>query len=305
MLTIFAIPKPFRGNIGIIQRNAIQSWCRLRPVCEIILFGNDEGTAEVAAEFNIRHIPEIARNEYGSPLFDSLFEQAERLATHRLIAYVNADIILMADFIQAVSQIHMEKFFMTGRRWDLDMNELLDFSKPDWDSILRSRVFKDGQLHPPVGCDYYMFPRGLFGKIPPFAIGRTGMDNWFIYKARTLGIPVIDATPVVTCVHANHERTYASVGLQGPQGETDLVSGTEFQHSVELIGGKDHAFSLEYASFVLTPRGLKPALSPRHIYFRIRALPIIHPRFKFLLVLFKVFERLVTKARSTMGGSGS
>jgi hypothetical protein len=46
MLTIFAIPKPFRGHIGVIQRNAICSWLELRQACEIILLGDDEGTAE-------------------------------------------------------------------------------------------------------------------------------------------------------------------------------------------------------------------------------------------------------------------
>ena len=60
MLTIFATPKPFRGHIAVIQRNAIRSWTLLRPACEIILMGNDEGTAEIAAEFGVRHVPEIA-----------------------------------------------------------------------------------------------------------------------------------------------------------------------------------------------------------------------------------------------------
>lgn len=54
MITIFSTPKPFRGHFEIIQRNAIQSWLRLRPGCEIILLGNDEGTAE----FNLRHVAE-------------------------------------------------------------------------------------------------------------------------------------------------------------------------------------------------------------------------------------------------------
>ena len=31
MLTIFTIPKPFVGHIGVIQRNAIISWLNLSP----------------------------------------------------------------------------------------------------------------------------------------------------------------------------------------------------------------------------------------------------------------------------------
>src|SRR5215510_12506337 len=65
MLTIFATPKPFRSHIAVIQRNAIRSWTLLRPACEIILMGNDEGTAEIAAEFGLRYVPDIARNTFG------------------------------------------------------------------------------------------------------------------------------------------------------------------------------------------------------------------------------------------------
>src|SRR5436309_411668 len=44
MLTLFAAPKPFRGHIGIIQRNAITSWTKLQPRPEIILYGTQECT---------------------------------------------------------------------------------------------------------------------------------------------------------------------------------------------------------------------------------------------------------------------
>ena len=37
MLTIFATAKPFRGHDGIIQRNAVASWTRLRPQPESVL----------------------------------------------------------------------------------------------------------------------------------------------------------------------------------------------------------------------------------------------------------------------------
>src|SRR5262245_24272757 len=72
MLSILAFPKPFRGHIATIQRNAISSWTRLRPQCDIFLFGDDEGTAEVAKEFGVCHVPEMARNEYGTPLLSDV-----------------------------------------------------------------------------------------------------------------------------------------------------------------------------------------------------------------------------------------
>jgi hypothetical protein len=38
---------PFRGHGAIIQRNALKSRALLHPGVEIILFGEDEGSAEV------------------------------------------------------------------------------------------------------------------------------------------------------------------------------------------------------------------------------------------------------------------
>src|ERR1700686_3381548 len=101
MFTLFAIPKHFRGHFATIQRNAILSWTRLAPRPEILLFGNEEGTAEIAHELGLRHFPEVARNEFGTPLLGDLFRKAEQQASSPLLGYVNADIILTNDFISA------------------------------------------------------------------------------------------------------------------------------------------------------------------------------------------------------------
>ena len=53
MLSMFALPKPFKGHIGVIQRNAIASWARLPSKPEIILFGDEEGTAQAARDLSL------------------------------------------------------------------------------------------------------------------------------------------------------------------------------------------------------------------------------------------------------------
>ncbi len=69
MLTIFTTLKlrnmTFSGNV---QRNAIQSWMALDLPCQILLLGNDEGTAEIAAEYGLHHEPNIARIGDSPPL---------------------------------------------------------------------------------------------------------------------------------------------------------------------------------------------------------------------------------------------
>lgn len=151
MLTIFTTPKPFRGHEAIIQRNAIKSWTLLYPDCEIILFGDDEGAAEVAKNFGIRHEPKVLRNEYGTKLLNYIFDQAREIAQHDLLCYVNCDSILMNDFIQAVQHVYRwrEPFLIIGKRWDIDISELWDFSESDWEQRLRTLAFQEGKQRPP------------------------------------------------------------------------------------------------------------------------------------------------------------
>ena len=98
MLTIFTVPKAFNGHIDIIQRNAIKSWTLLEPRCQVILAGDDEGTDLAARDLGVEHIPNLTRNDFGTPLLDSAYQQVEDAAKYPLICYVNADLILMNDF---------------------------------------------------------------------------------------------------------------------------------------------------------------------------------------------------------------
>ena len=87
------------------QRNAILSWTRLTPRPDIFLFGDEEGAAEIARELGLRHFPEVARNEFGTPLIDDLFSKAEKNASTPLVGYVNSDIILTDDFSAALERV--------------------------------------------------------------------------------------------------------------------------------------------------------------------------------------------------------
>ena len=78
MLTLFSTPKPFMGHIDVIQRNAILSWQQLHPEIEVILVGDDAGTATVCQELGIRHIAEVRRNKYGTKYLASIYDAVER-----------------------------------------------------------------------------------------------------------------------------------------------------------------------------------------------------------------------------------
>ena len=247
MLTLFSIPKPFAGRIATIQGNAIQSWTRLRPGCEVILFGDDAGVQEAAGQFHARHIPDVTRNEFGTPLLDSVFDRVEREASHPLLCYVNADIILRKDFLAAVQSIPFGKFLMVGRRWDIDLKEAIDFTDDGWDGPLEQLRTRQGTLHPSTGIDYFVFPRRLVGGLPPFAVGRPGWDNWFIYRARSLGIPVVDATRVTTVIHQNHDYTHVKEAID------NTAEGPEGERNRKLVGGWQNVFYIRDATHVLVP----------------------------------------------------
>ncbi len=272
MLTIFSIPKPFRGHIGTIQRNAIQSWLQLSPPCEVVLCGDDPGVAEAASEFGIKHLSHIARNEYGTPLLNSAFELVQQMARERLIAYVNADIIFLSDLTAAVKRVTAKRFLMVGQRWDLDVCSPIDFKSEDWEPLLRRQVYSRGTLHPPAGSDYFIFPTGAIGEIPAFVVGRPGWDNWLIHRARALGLPVIDATGANTVIHQNHDYSHLREDAKIPTLESD-----DARYNLKLLGDQEHVFTLYNATHLLTRRLLVPAWTPAHFKRRWKALPVLKP----------------------------
>jgi len=272
MLTIFTASKPFSGHIDIIQQNAIRSWLSLRPECEIILFGDEQGTAEIAAKLGVRHIPEVKCNEYGTPLISDIFQVAQAHALHPLMCYINADIILMRDFMKAVARVAHRKsrFLLAGRRWDLDVDDFLDFGA-HWEQQLKAQLIQNGQLHPPAGTDFFVFPRGLCRNIPPFAVGRPPWDNWLLYRARKLGIPVVDITRVVSVIHQNHDYDHV------PDRRGQSWEGPEADYNRALIGSWDYVFTLFDATYILTSKRLFPALGFKYLQRRCEALPVFFP----------------------------
>jgi hypothetical protein len=213
LITLFSAPKPFTDpHIAMIQRNAIKSWTLL-PDVEVILLGEETGLAEVAIELGVKHIPNVARNEAGVPLISSMFQLARENSNSDLLCIINADMILMPDFVEAAKQVEGQrsKFVLLSQRWDLDVTQPLDFLN-GWENRLSSIVHRQGTLHRPAGSDFFLFPLSTFHEVPAFTIGRAGWDNWMIYKARKEGWAVIDCTPSVMIVHQNHDYAHLPDG---------------------------------------------------------------------------------------------
>jgi hypothetical protein len=260
MLTVFAIPKPFVGHTGIIQRNAVRSWCRLHEEVDVILFGNHVSIRREAAELKVRHVGEIETNKYGTPLISHVFDLARQDAGHETRCYVNADVILTGDLVRALRQIPFPEFVMTGRRCNVDVTKPLEFAEPHWQEDLRRLLKESGELALRWALDYFLM-RGsrVLENIPPFAVGRPMWDNWFLYHARRKAIPLIDAGVMAMAVHQNHDYHHV------PERRGWKWNGPEADANRALTAGLDHVYTLDDATHVLTEWGLFPAEKRRDL----------------------------------------
>ncbi|NPV76155.1 MAG: hypothetical protein HPY59_07240 [Anaerolineae bacterium] len=280
-LTICTAPKPFTNpHIAMIQRNAIRSWRELGSEVDILLVGDEPGIQEAANELGVHCAPEVARNSQGTPMVSSMFELARQLGSP-LVACVNADILLLPDFVRVarLAAGRFSEFLVVGQRWDLDVREPLDFSA-GWQDRLRADLKKRGRLHPRGGSDYFIFPRHGYTGMPPLVIGRAGWDNWMIYEARRNGWAVVDASRSVTIVHQNHDYSH----LAGGQPH---YRHPETAENIRLGGGERTIFTLLDCNFEAVDAELRPPpFSWKKLWREMEVFPLVRMRSRALGWLF-------------------
>jgi len=239
MLTLFAIPKPFVGHFGVIQRNAVRSWIILAPEVQVILVGDEEGVAEAAMELGVEHLAKVGRNEFGTPRLDDALARVDAVARYPLRCFVNADIVLLDDFLPAVRAIaaRSSSFLMVGESHNMEINDPLDLSNQDVRAELRGRAARDGRSRGATAIDYFVFTAGLFDPVPPFVVGRARFDNWLVWCARQRGM-VVDASRAVVAVHEAHDYNHVAGGQDGAH------FGAEAERNLDLAGGKRRLFTI-------------------------------------------------------------
>jgi hypothetical protein len=257
MLTLFTLPKAFRGHIGTIQRNAILSWKQLCPQPQIILLGDEDGIADIARAQGLQHVPRIAKNEFGTPLMSDAFAEARRLATYDIFCYINADILLLGNFLDAVERVSREfdKFLAVSKRVNVNIAQPIDFHT-GWEAQFRKDCVARGTLAPDTCIDVFVFPRTTFARVPAFAIGRLWFDHWFIRAARKAGLPVVELSPSSPVIHQNHDYNHV-------QGSIEAIwLSQESQRNLKLYGKVLHDYTLSDATHQLLPDGQIEELPP-------------------------------------------
>lgn len=297
MLTIFTIPKPFEGHNRIIQINAIKSWKFLKPECEIFILGDDDGVNDVSNEFDINHFPEIKKNSYGTPLINDAFEIARINATHDYLCYVNADIILTNDILNAIHKIssNMSSFVAIGKKWRAEINSSIVFDDTwfkNLDNFVKIRCFRkwEDEL---LAMDFFVFPKRLDIKLPPMAVGRPWWDTWYIYQARHKKIPVVDISAVNIAVHQEHDYNHVpdrrGIIYHGPESD-------ENENIFKEMGTLDY-YGFNDATHILTKRGLKRAIGLKYLRRHIDTIPVFHPRLKPLAYVGNKLVEITRPAR--------
>lgn len=230
-LSIFTTCRSFlHSKFGLIQRNAIGSWLQLQPRPQIMVMGIDPGSKEICEELGIIHIPDIQLNEFGTPLLGSMFTEAEKRAESEVLALVSSDIILFDDVPKA-AEILLQKFpngFVGGvRRWDKNVEQLIDYSDPDW--VAKHR--RDCTPGHPAAGDFFLFKKGTYvNGVLPFSVGRASADNWLVHEAMRLGC-CVDLTRSVTIIHQMHDHSHIPGDMDG------MVNGPEFRKNRDLVAG--------------------------------------------------------------------
>jgi hypothetical protein len=217
----------------------------LTPRPQVILFGDEPGIRETCTEFSLLHVSDVSKNEFGTPLLNDIFEKAESLSEDGLLCYINADILLMSDFSAALAAVagKKDRFLMGARPWNLDVNEEIRFDG-DWEPAIAERAVGQGSLRSERSCDFFVFSRGLWGSLPPFAIGRAYFDNVLLHRTRRLGAALVDATPSVISVHQNH-------GYASHLGGANMLDNVEAQRNVSLAGSPSRRLTWKSATYVV------------------------------------------------------
>lgn len=257
-LTLFTVPKPFRGNMEMIQYNAIKSWTMLAARPEIILLGNEYGTREIAAELRTLHISDISTTQAGTPLIDSIFLSAEMNSQTPWLAYINCDCMLLDDFSSSMLALQdglnacaIDDFLLGSQRIEIDINRPLPFNDADWQADLIDDISSKGVYDSKAANEIFLFNKGLFQDIPAFAIGRPCWDNWMVWYAWKNNAAIIDATGAFAVIHQCHDYSHVEGGWQA------AWKGEEAKRNIALAEGKFMSMGLT-CTHVLDKQGLHP-----------------------------------------------
>lgn len=210
MLTIFTTCRSFEiEEFAIIQRNALTSWSLLNPKPEIFVMGIEPGVTDICKEFGFTQVKEIEYTEYGTPLLNSMIEMAEEKASYSNMLLISSDVVIFQSMARALEVLvgkFKNQFCGVARKLQQPKIELLDFSL-NWQDKVKENV----NYSLITSGDFFLYPKGFWGNVPEFVIGRAHCDNWLFYEAAIKNC-LVDMTGVVEIVDFIHTYSHLPKG---------------------------------------------------------------------------------------------
>jgi len=233
MITLFTTTKDFQGRNRINQLNAIRSWLFSSHEPEIVIFGTSMGIEELGTHPNLKIVDQVRTSETGAPYANEMFDTVNKMATHPVCCYINADILLPEVFfetIQTINETVKTNYLLVGARIDADVDNEIIFNT-NWEKSFIEQHSHSFQPHPPSGSDYFVFPKGQYhsGNMPGLLIGRPGWDLWMIYNARMRKLKVIDLSFTMLPHHQNHDYAHK------PNPNRSVLEDEEALHNLSGI----------------------------------------------------------------------
>jgi len=223
-MILFSVPKPFIGEYDIIQRNAIKSWLQINPKPKIVLMGNEKGIKNIVSEYKLIHIKKINRNQQGTPLLNDIYLKMNKF-NDRIFMYINTDIVLLNSPYSTIELLlnRFSQFLAVGRRYEINIKKRISIRQI-------KRLIHNGTVKQKNDSwiDYFLFTKGIFDQVPPFALGKTFWDKWLVWSTLKKEIPVIDITKQLTAIHQTHtysinSKTNAKTVWAGEEAYTNLL----------------------------------------------------------------------------------
>jgi len=205
-LKIVSTCKPFEGEDAVRQRNAVRSWVNAVGAENVLLVGDEPGVAKTCADFGMANFGPVERLDGRLPSLRGVLG-CPLLADSGTITYVNADVILPSNFADEIAAIQRSfmKFMIVGERWSITLDREISDTEIN-DGSLAQFARREGYLPGPHWIDYFVFPNGLLGEIPPLTVSGYLWDHWLVGRALEKGAAVIDATNRITAIHQEHRR---------------------------------------------------------------------------------------------------
>eukprot|EP00271_Cylindrocystis_brebissonii_P015889 TRINITY_DN3894_c0_g1_i1.p1 TRINITY_DN3894_c0_g1~~TRINITY_DN3894_c0_g1_i1.p1 ORF type:complete len:761 (-),score=55.48 TRINITY_DN3894_c0_g1_i1:693-2975(-) len=231
-MTFFCVPKPYVGEVGKAQKQALFSWLRQKPTPYVVLLGQDKSFYELAGSLpdHIQVEPDIDYTFNGLPQLHSLIARS-MVVTTNVSVFLEPDILLLGDLQLSLQKVgdSFKRWVVAGMRRDVEtfpfrfeLAELIGVSEAERlgatrivnekgdvvsDAEVTEYVDSVGKLHTGGGGDFWAWSNVLGlpylcrNPIPPFALDRGRYGNWLLNEMIASGVrDVIDGGDTISAI---------------------------------------------------------------------------------------------------------